>query len=564
MRALLWLFFLPIRAVAAAIRAVAVRATRYGVLRLRIHGRLQDKTHPPRFFGLLSGEKTGPSLLDLLVALDRARRDPKLETVYVSIGSVAAGLGRVEEVRTALARVRDSGKRVVAYLEEGGLHEYGIALGAGEIVLPPAGGINVTGVASEVILLKGLLDRVGITAWMRARGKYKSMREMFSEPEMTEANREMTQSLVSDLHDQVVGAIASSRRLEPGAVRALLDRGPFLATEAKDLGLVDALEYEDELLTRLGADDKKTFRAVGLGAYLVLSSRLRKKGKPARIALVEVSGHIKSGGSAPGGDASRATGSEKFVEEVNLLREDPSVQAILMRVNSPGGSALASDVMWRALTRASEKKPLVVSMVDVAASGGYFVSGVRGAKILASDATITGSIGVLSGKFDAGELYQRLGVRKDIVAGGARGGYFSEARGFTAEELAKLESDLDAHYDHFLARMSEGRGKPKEALHQVAQGRVWTGRQALANGLVDEQGGLLAALASVRARLNLPEEAPLAIVPGRRERRRFPLRVEWRLPESAVPEVLLAPLRLAEWFRSERIFALLPFDIRFR
>jgi protease-4 len=252
------------------------------------------------------------------------------------------------------------------------------------------------------------------------------------------------------------------------------------------------------------------------------------------------------------------------VEEVDRLREDPRVQAIVLRVNSPGGSALASDVMWRALTRASEKKPLVVSMVDVAASGGYFVAGVRGAKILASHATITGSIGVLSGKFDASGLYERLGVKKEIVAGGSRGGYFSEARGFTPDELAKLEADLDAHYDHFLARMSEGRGKPKEDIHTVAQGRVWTGRQALENGLVDERGGLVAALSHVRERLGLAEDAPLAILSSPKERRRFPLRVEWRVPESAIPDVLLLPLRLAEYFRSERVLALLPFDIRFR
>jgi protease-4 len=563
MRALLWVLLMPFRALGWAMRTVYVRVWGYSVLRFRIHGRLSDRQHPPRFFGILPGEKAGPSLVEILLALDRARRDPRIETVFVSIGGIQAGLGRVEEVREALARVRDAGKRVVAYLEEGGLQEYGVALGAGEIVLPPAGGINVTGVASEVILLKGLLDRAGITAWMRARGKYKSMREMFAEPEMTEANREMTSALVGDLHAQVVEAISTSRRMSPDAVRALLDRGPFLATEAKELGLIDALEYEDQLKDRVEAETAK-FRPVELSSYLVFSSHLATKGKPARVALLEVSGHIKSGPSAPGQDAARATGSEKFASEVDALRKDPRVHAIVLRVNSPGGSALASDVMWRALTRASEKKPLVVSMVDVAASGGYFVSGVRGAKVFASNATITGSIGVLSGKFDATGLYALLGVKKEIIAGGARGGYFSEARGFTPDEVQKLESDLDAHYEHFLARMSEGRGKPRDELHAVAQGRVWTGRQALHNGLVDERGGLLAALAAVRERLNLQADAPLAILSTRKERRRFPLRLEWRVPETAIPEVLMLPLRLAEYFRSERVLALLPFDFRFR
>jgi protease-4 len=512
---------------------------------------------------MLSGDVAGPALLDVLLALDRARKDPRIQLIFLKIGSLSAGLARVEELRTALARVRDAGKRVVVYLEEGGLQEYGVALGGSHIVLPPAGGINVTGVASEVILLKGLLDRVGVKAWMRARGKYKSMREMFSEPEMTDANREMTEALVGDLHGQVIDAIATSRGLTTETVRAYLDRGPFLATEAKELGLVDAIEYDDQLEERLKAEMPR-FRPLGRDAYMGLSSHLAKRGRRSRIALLEVSGHIKSGRGAPGRGGSRATGSEKFVEEVGRLRDDPRVKAILLRVNSPGGSALASDVMWRALTRASEKKPLVVSMVDVAASGGYFVAGIRGAPIFASRATVTGSIGVLSGKFEASELYEKLGVKKTIVKGGARGGFFSEARGFSDDEVAKLESDLDAHYEHFLARMAEGRQKPRDEIHVVAQGRVWTGQQALANGLVDQEGGLVAALDGVRSRLGLPADAPLSIVSGPKERRRFPLRLEWRIPETFATEGWLLPLRLAEWFRNDRVLALLPFDFRFR
>jgi protease-4 len=407
-----------------------------------------------------------------------------------------------------------------------------------------------------------LLDRVGIRAWLSARGKYKSMRETFAEPAMTPANREMTEALVGDLHAGLVDAVASARHVDSDEAKALLDRGPFLAEEARDLGLIDTVAYFDDVEENLEKSIGK-YRPLELRAYLSLSSHLRGRGRPTRVALVEVKGHIKSGRHVPGEDGARATGSRRFVEDVRGLAEDPKVRAIVLRVDSPGGSALASDVMWKALSKAAEKKPLVVSMANVAASGGYFVSGIKGAKILSLSSTITGSIGVVAGKFDASGLYEKLGVRKELVAGGKRGGFFSESRGFSPDELEKLESDLDAHYRHFVSRMAEGRGKDTEAIHAVAQGRVWTGRQALENGLVDEHGGLLAAFIAVRSALGLPALAPLMVVSAPAERRRFPVRLEWRLPEGIVPEVVLTPLRLAEYFSGERTLALLPFDIRF-
>jgi protease-4 len=278
--------------------------------------------------------------------------------------------------------------------------------------------------------------------------------------------------------------------------------------------------------------------------------------------LIEVKGHIKSGRDVPGEEGARATGSRRFVEHVEALAKDRRVRAIVLRVDSPGGSALASDLMWRALSKAGEKKPIVVSMSDVAASGGYYVSGIRGAKIFALSSTITGSIGVLAGKFDAAGLYEKLGIRTEIIAGGKRGGFFSVSRGFLPDELEKLEADLDAHYRLFVTRMAEGRGKDPDAIHAVAQGRVWTGRQALQNGLVDQHGGLLSALDSVRAALGLAAGAPLALVSAPAEARGLPVRLAWRVPEGLVPDVLLAPLRLAEYFAEERSLTLLPFEIR--
>jgi protease-4 len=562
MRLILWVLFVPFRTGAWALRRLYVWLWGYTVLRIRVHGRLPDRLGPGSLFAALSGEPPGPALLDLVLALDRAARDPRLSALLVDLGPLGIGLGRAEELRAALGRVRDAGKRVVVFTEEASLPAYFVALGASEIALPPGGSLNVTGVASEVILLKGLLDRVGVRAWMRARGKYKSARETFAESEMSAESREMTTAIVGDLHDQLVLAISSARKLDPSEVRARLDRGPFVAAEAKALGLIDTVAYADEVESALEAEVGK-WRPLGLAAYLRLSTHLVKRGRPIRVGLIEVTGHIKSGQSAPGRDGARATGSRRFVKDVTALAEDPRVRAIVLRVDSPGGSALASDLMWRALAKAQEAKPVVVSMADVAASGGYFVAGIRGAPILASPATITGSIGVLTGKFELSLLYEKLGIKKEIVSVGRRAAFFSEARGFSEDELAKLEADLETHYQHFLARMAEGRGKTVEEIHAVAQGRVWTGRQALANGLIDAHGGLIEAFGRVRALLEVDPRAPLAIVSPATGGRRLPFRLVWQSPESMLPEVLLRPLRLAEDLAGERALVLLPFDIRF-
>jgi len=563
MRLLLWLFGLPVRALVWAFRRVYVGLRGYSALELRIEGSVPDRHAAPSLLGMLSGDPAGPALIDLLTALERAGRDPRIDTVFVKLGPLRLGLARAQEISAALARVREAGKHVAVHLEEGGLTAYFVALGASEIALPPSGALNVTGVASEVLFLKGLLDKVGLKAWMRARGKYKSARETLAESDMSPANREMTTAMVADLYEQLVDAVASARRLDPASVREHLDRGPFLAEEALALGLVDHVEYAEDVEDRLKEKAPK-WRPLRLQTYLRLSTHLVPRGRPTVVALVEVTGTIKSGQSVPGRERARATGSRRFIKEMKAVAEDPRVKAVVLRVDSPGGSALASDLMWRALTRLSPSKPIVVSMADVAASGGYYVAGIRGASILASPATITGSIGVLSGKVEASRLYEMLGVKKEIVAAGKRAGFFSEARGFTDEDLAKLEADLDAHYSLFLARMAEGRGKTTEEIHTVAQGRVWTGRQALANGLVDAHGGLFDALMKVKALVGVDPKAPLALV-SPAPRRRFPFRLSFRGAQATdvLPTALLRPLELADYFGGERTLALLPFEFSF-
>lgn len=561
-RLFFWLLLLPIRMFSWTARRLYVVFSGYGVLRLKLRGALPDRRAARGLYTMLSGSSTGPALLDVLIALERARRDRRIRTVLVEVGPLRCGLARAEEIRRALTSVREAGKTVIAFMEQAGLAEYSAALGAGEIWIAPVGGLHVTGVASEVFFLKGALDRAGVVAWLKARGEYKSARETFAEDRMTDANREMTSAIVDDLYDQIVSMIALSRGLDEAAIRQRLDEGPFTADEARDARLIDRVGYLDELENEVEQRVPKA-AMVDLDTYLAISTHLAGRGRRALVALVEIGGHIKSGRSAPGADGTRATGSLTLVRQIDRLAKDRRVRAVVLRVDSPGGSALASDLMWRSLEKLNQKKPVVVSMANVAASGGYYVCGIKGVPIFASSSTITGSIGVLAGKFEARGLYDKLGIKKELVARGKHAAYYSEYRGYSEDELHKLERELDFHYRSFVAKMADGRKVTFDELDRVARGRVWTGRQALDNGLVDAQGGLIDALARVRQVLALPDDARLHITATSAERRRFPIRLEWHVPESLVPPPIETLFRLSRYFAGERILAVLPFDLHF-
>ncbi|MEW6775289.1 MAG: signal peptide peptidase SppA [Bdellovibrionota bacterium] len=566
MRLLTIPILLIVRGLGWLARKIFLATRGYNVVRLRLKGSLPDRHGAGGLLSAFSGASRGPTLLEVLLALDRARRDPRVKAVLVEVGHLRCGPARAEEIRRALARLRESGREVWIYFEEAGLPEYLVALGGSRIVLAPAGSLHVAGIASEVTFFKGLLDKAGVQAQLAARGKYKSIRETVAEPAMSEANREMTTALVSDLYEQLVAETAAHRKLDPAKVREILDEGPFLAEQARNYGLVDGTGYLDDLAEEL-EEKFEPYRPLPLGAYLRLSVDVISKGNPTAIALLEVAGSIKSGKSLPGPDGRRATGSRTFLKELERAAEDKAVKAILLRVNSPGGSGLASDLMWHALVKASKEKPVVVSMSDVAASGGYYVSAIQGTTILACDSTITGSIGVVGGKFSLAGLYEKLNIRKEIIRRGKHAASSSDAVPYTEEELKKLAADIDAFYQDFVKKMAEGRGKSFEEIDAVAQGRVWTGKQAREQHLADEQGGLLEALTFIRQRLDLPENAPLALLETPGERPRLPIRWEWNFSERPLSRLgiaeILKPLELARQFAGERVLAILPFEVRF-
>jgi protease-4 len=558
LRWLLWLVFLPITLPLRTLRVLVWTLWPCNTLTLTLHGNVVDVGPESRWF-----QSPGTPLFSLLAALASAETDEKLRRVLVKVEGFHGGLGRAEELRAALALVRRAGKDVIVVADHLDLAGYWLALGATRIHLSPTGSLEVAGVASEFTLWKGLLDKVGVQARLAARGKYKSMREVFAENEMSAANREMLESLVADLYHQLEQRIAQARSLPEASIRGIVDQGPFRAEEAHRLGLVDAPRYEDDVRDQLEAAG--ALRELSHARYLKRRRHSFVPRRLPRVALLEVSGGIQLGEERVGALQPRSTSAHAFVRACERVRKDKSLRAILLRVNSPGGSALGSDLMWHALVKAKGERPLVVSMGNVAASGGYYVSGIKGARIFASACSVTGSIGVVGGKFEASRLYERLGVGKEIIRVGKHAAFHSPSVDFSEDELWKLQRDIDALYADFVAKMAEGRGVEPTVMEAAAQGRVWTGAQALEHRLIDELGGAREALDAVRRALGLAPSALLALMPahqpGLAERLK---RVRGRAEASALAELLPEELDTLFSWRSgiERLWFRMPFHFR--
>src|ERR687891_328044 len=418
----------------------------------------------------------------------------------------------------AVCDLRDHGKFAVAWAETfgefgNGSVAYLLATSFEEVWLQPSGDVGFTGVAVEVPFLRGALDKAGITPQLARRHEYKSAANTFTEREFTAAHREATERVVASVTEQLVAMVAANRNLDPDHVRGLMDGAPLFAREALEAGLVDRLGYRDDVYdavrARAGADVVLQY----LGRYrrsrlAQLSARVATA-PPETVAMVHVTGPIHLGRSRHRPLAGTSAGADTVTAALRAASKADDGEAIVLRVGSPGRAYVASDAIWRqvAATRRAGK-PVVVSMGDVAASGGYFVS--MGADtILAEPGTMTGSIGVVSGKPVVDGLVDRVGVGHEGVAGGRHGLMFSPLRAFTEEEWERLNVWLDRIYDDFTAKVAEGRGLSPDRVHEIARGRVWTGADAKERGLVDELGGLGTALDLARERAGLPPSGEL-------------------------------------------------------
>ena len=455
-------------------------------------------------------------------ALRRASRDDRVRAVLLMPSTLNLPYwGKVQEMRDAIVAFRKSGKHVTAFLEFGGDREYYLASAADRVFLMPTSSLDLTGVASYEMFLRGTLDKIGAYPDFVHIGDYKTAPNQLTQKGFTPAHREMAQSLNRDMYDQLVAGIADARKKSEDEVRDLLDKGPFVAKQALEAGLVDDLAYEDELDDRVPelGDGKATRRMEG-GDYQRTRPQSVGLRTRSRIAVLYVVGTIVSGRSGFDGVNGSVVGSETIIDQIRKIRDDASIKAIVLRIDSPGGSSVASDVIWRELkiTRdENPKRPIVTSMSDLAASGGYYIAMPTEA-IVAQPGTLTGSIGIFGGKMVIGGTLDKLGVTTEAVVSGANAGIYSPFAPFTPAQREKVASFMDDFYKNFLTKVAESRKSTPAAIHAVAQGRVWTGRQALGHGLVDALGGLDAAVALAKEKAKIPanEDVQLVVYPERR------------------------------------------------
>ncbi len=460
---------------------------------------------------------------DVLDGLRRARGDQRVKALVVKVGGRPIGLATVQEIRRAVEEFGDAGKLTVAWAEtfgefSAGNLPYYLASAFDTVFLQPSGDLGLTGIAMERLFLRGALDHLGVDVQVAKRHEYKSAAEQLTERSFSGPAREATERLAESVVSQLTEAISERRRIDPAEVRKLIDRGPFLAEQAHQAGLVDELGYRDEVYARVRKQAGQDALFVHLGRYQrsrALAERARRLPNPKQrhVALIYATGPIRRGRSGRGLLSGGAMGSDTISAALRAAADDGGARAIVLRVNSPGGSYVASDTIWREVVRARNAgKPVVVSMGDVAASGGYYIA--MGADaIVAQPGTVTGSIGVLSGKPVLSDLLGRAGVTTDSVTEGAHSGMFATTRPFSDEEWALVNDWLDHIYADFTGKVAAGRRMSADRVHELARGRVWTGADALANGLVDEIGGLDRAAAIARRRAGLPAAAPLRIYP---------------------------------------------------
>lgn len=475
-----------------------------GVLVLRVAGDLDEI--PVSVIDQIFQER--PTVRSLVDVIRAAKTDSRVTGILLKPVAAPALWGKVHELRDALVDFRSSGKPLVAFLEFAGDREYALASAANRIVLVPSGQLNVLGQASYQVFLRGTFDAIGATPDLLRIGDYKTAVNTFTETGFTQAHREMTESLNHDAFEQLVATVADARNKSMTEVRALIDQGPMLPDAALRNGLVDDVAYFDEMGRATGLGD--TFDIIELDDYRRVAGRPRAPASAPRLAVIYAVGTIVSGTSGDG-PTGVTVGSDSLVEHIRAVREDDAIKAAVLRIDSPGGSTVASDIIWRELTLLREKKPLIVSMSDLAASGGYYIA-MPAHVIVAQPGTLTGSIGIFSGKFVVAGTYNKLGMTIETVSEGRFAEMYSGARPFTPDERDKVQEQMQAFYDQFVEKVAASRTSTPEQIDAVAQGRVWTGRQARDVGLVDELGGLDRALVIAKERAGLEGDAPVNIV----------------------------------------------------
>ena len=566
--------------------ALAADAQGKGVRVFRLAGPVAEADDPWDLLGL--DERTIFS--ELLEAVDAAATDAEVGTIVLQVGNIDPGPARARELAVAVSRARAGGKRIVAHLRDGSPTSLLIATAADEVSMTPEGSVFLPGVRAEVTYIKPLLDTIGVEADIEAVGRYKSAPEPLMRTSMSTDAREALEALVDDLYTTTLDDLARQRRLGRKKAEALFDRGMLTAEEARRAGLIDSLSYWTDLLERLEAraGQKPTLawpvaaKLPDLTSFfglleLLTSKPSRREGGAARVALLVAEGPIVMGRD-PGDlmDGGPIVATDELLRAIREIRDDGDIDAVVLRIDSPGGSALASDVIWRAIDQLDDQIPVVASLGNVAASGGYYIASAA-RRIVAEPSTVTGSIGVFGGKLVIGGLLDKAGLQTTVISRGRHAGLFSALTRFTDAEREVLRRVMQHTYDTFVNRVARGRSMSYDAVDRVAQGRVWSGRAAMAKGLVDSMGGIHeATTAAARLAGVDPAATQLVPFPGPRsfmdmlERRGQTLRAPRLdlsgllgslLPRALVTRAVGLAALLGHLFDGEVTLAMLPFVI---
>jgi protease-4 len=453
-----------------------------------------------------------PTLWDHLRALEHASTDPNVEAVLLRIEDVDLGWAKSEELRHKLEELQDRGTKVIAYVEGGGDQEYMMASAADVIYMAPNTQLYLDGLASYEMFFKGTLDKLGVKADLEHIGEYKSAAEPFTQREASDAAREASNALLDETFRDLRSAIADSRGLDSAAVMRIIDNGPYTSRQAQAAGLVDSLIYPDELEELLPGGAGGT--QVSVEDYLATLPEVEGPVNAPRIAVVHATGTIVGGESGSDPMWGRTIGADSFIDALEEARDERGVRAIVVRIDSPGGEVYASHLMWRAIDKAAGDLPIVASFSDLAASGGYYMA--MGADTIVADrATLTGSIGVIGGKFNLAGLYDKLGMNVEVHARGQNAQFQSTLRDFTPAERERYRTEMFEEYRTFVGIVARNRGTSAERIDEVARGRVWTGGMARERGLVDIEGGLERAIdvAKEMAGLDADEEVRIEMFP---------------------------------------------------
>ncbi|MGB9596684.1 MAG: signal peptide peptidase SppA, partial [Candidatus Poribacteria bacterium] len=439
----------------------------------------------------------------------KAKNDNKIDGIVIKLGQNDYGLATSQEIREALLDFRSKGKKAICYLEIAGNKEYYIASACDKIYLNEAGSLNLYGIRSEFSSYKGFLDKMGIQADLYRIGKYKSATEMLTNESMSDAYKESLNSVLDDLHDQMIRGIADSRKVSYDKVQEWIDRGPYTAKEAKEASVVDDLIYVDEIDDTSSQIIGRKIRKITDEEYEGHKYRFYDWKEKPKIAVIYASGLMLPGKSIFSDPAMIPSimGADTITSAIKKARTDDSIKAIVLRIDSGGGSVFASDLIWREVMLTKGKKPFIVSMGDSSASGGYYIA-CPADVIIAEPGTITGSIGIITGKISLRGLYDKLGIKKEIIKKGENSDIYTDYNAFNDEQRLIVERQLREMYDSFVSKVAQGRNLKEDYVDSIGQGRVWTGKQAKEIGLVDRLGGLNQAISVASEKANLKDSSP--------------------------------------------------------